>query len=70
MQWVDWSRPGRRSRYGSLRGPGRKRRRRMAATPRRYEHARDLPLQVTVAQDVPGHVAALAQEASEGSTRR
>ena len=69
MQWVDWSRPGRRSRYGSLRGPGRKRRRKMAATPRRYEHAQDLPLQVTVAQDVPGHVAALAPEASDPARR-
>ncbi len=51
MQWVDWSRPGRRSRYGSLRGPGRKRRRRMAARPRRYDHAGDVPLRVEVVED-------------------
>lgn len=28
-QWVDWSRPGRRARYGTLRGPRRRNRRRM-----------------------------------------
>ncbi len=54
MQWVDWSRPGRRSRYGSLRGPGKRRRRKMAARPRRYEHAGDLPVHVEVVEDQGG----------------
>ncbi len=33
-QWVDWSRPGRRPRYGTLRGPARRGRRRRMPAPR------------------------------------
>lgn len=48
-QWVDWSRPGKRARYGTLRGPaGRKRRLRMP----RPSVKEDLPLQVRMA-DTP-----------------
>lgn len=33
-QWVDWSRPGRRPRYGTLRGPANRRRRLRMSRPR------------------------------------
>ena len=33
-QWVDWSRPGRRARYGTLRGPASRRRRLRMSRPR------------------------------------
>ncbi len=44
-QWVDWSRPGRRARYGTLRGPTSLRRRRRMTRPRL---AGDVPFRVPV----------------------
>lgn len=44
-QWVDWSRPGRRARYGTLRGPANRRRRRHMPRPRAEQ---DLELAVRV----------------------
>ncbi len=42
-QWVDWSRPGQRPRYGTLRGPARRRQRLRMARPRVQS---DLPLEI------------------------
>ncbi len=44
-QWVDWSRPGRRARYGTLRGPANRRRRRRMPRPRVDQ---DLELEVRI----------------------
>lgn len=44
-QWVDWSRPGRRARYGTLNGPANRRRRRHMARPRADQ---DLELEVRI----------------------
>jgi len=63
-QWVDWSRPGRRPRYGTLRRPYRRRERRSHRRPRVTRHVtapNAVPLQVEVAaaptresDEVPG----------------
>ena len=53
-QWVDWSRPGRRPRYGTLRGPANRRRRRRM---RRARATSDLPLQIEIV-DTAGAVSA------------
>ena len=47
-QWVDWSRPGRRARYGTLRGPTRNRRRRLAMD--RPGVTSDLPLVIQIVE--------------------
>lgn len=50
-QWVDWSRPGRRARYGTLRRPYRRRERRSprrARVGRRITRPRALPREVQV----------------------
>ena len=44
-QWVDWSRPGQRPRYGTLRGPANRRRRRRMPRPRQRW---DLPVEIVV----------------------
>lgn len=44
-QWVDWSRPGQRPRYGTLRGPANRRRRRRMPRPRVDG---DVPLSLTI----------------------
>ncbi len=44
-QWVDWSRPGRRARYGTLNGPANRRRRRRMPRPRVDQ---DLELEVRI----------------------
>jgi len=67
MQWVDWSRPGRRPRYGSLRRPYRRRERHSRRRPRVPRHVTlpdAVPLVVeivradggteTVTEEVPG----------------
>lgn len=51
-QWVDWSRPGRRARYGTLRGPANRRRRRRMPRPRVDQ---DLELEVRIV-DASGDV--------------
>jgi uncharacterized protein YcbK (DUF882 family) len=52
--WVDWSRPGRRPRYGTLRGPARRGQRPHMSMP---EATETLPLEVTVVEDDPMYVA-------------
>ncbi len=47
-QWVDWSRPGRRPRYGTLRGPRRNRRARAMARPRSDG---ELPLAIEIVEE-------------------
>ncbi len=47
-QWVDWSRPGRRARYGTLRGPTRNRRRRRAMA--RPNQTSDLPMVISIVE--------------------
>ena len=47
-QWVDWSRPGRRPRYGTLRGPANRRRRRSMPRPRAEN---ELPLDIELVVD-------------------
>lgn len=50
-QWVDWSRPGGRARYGTLRRPYRRRERRSPNRPRvsrRVSRPRALPLEVEI----------------------
>ena len=70
-QWVDWSRPGQRPRYGTLSGP-RRRGRRSMSWPRRRD---DVPLaieivepdgQVTVFEDLPAADAPDHEEDFEG----
>lgn len=51
-QWVDWSRPGRRARYGTLRGPAGRRRRLRMSRPRVTS---DVPLNITLV-DAAGEV--------------
>ena len=50
--WVDWSAPGRRSRYGTLRGPARRRGRRPRVG-RRITRPNALPLNVQVIESLP-----------------
>ena len=47
-QWVDWSRPGRRPRYGTLRGPRRNRRARTIPRPRPQG---DVPLAIEIVEE-------------------
>lgn len=47
-QWVDWSRPGRRARYGTLRGPTRNRRRRRSMD--RPRTTSDLPMVIQIVE--------------------
>lgn len=54
-QWVDWSRPGQRSRYGTLRRPYRRRERRSSSRPRvtrRITRPDLVPAEVEVHEDV------------------
>lgn len=54
-QWVDWSRPGRRARYGTLRRPYRRRERRSPSRPRvtrRITRPDLVPTDVPVYEDV------------------
>ena len=51
--WVDWSRPGRRPRYGTLRGPSRRGRPHLSM-PRVEEQ---LPMDVPIVEDDPLYVA-------------
>ncbi len=53
-QWVDWSRPGRRPRYGTLRGPARRGRRPHIQMP---EATVEIPLAVPIVEDDPMYVA-------------
>lgn len=46
-QWVDWSGPGRRARYGTLDGPTNRRRRRSMPRPRATS---DLPLSIVIVE--------------------
>ncbi len=48
-QWVDWSGPGRRARYGTLHGPSRGRRHAHPRIGRHVTRPDDLPLEATVA---------------------
>ena len=50
--WVDWSAPGRRARYGTLRGPHRRRGRRPRVG-RRITRPRALPINVQVVEPLP-----------------
>jgi uncharacterized protein YcbK (DUF882 family) len=55
-QWVDWSGPGRRPRYGNLRGPYRRRARRRRRSEGRSVTRPDLvPLEVEVAEPARHH---------------
>jgi hypothetical protein len=55
-QWVDWSGPGRRPRYGNLRGPFRRRARRRRRREGRNVTRPDLvPLEVEVAEPARHH---------------
>ncbi|MCA9573774.1 MAG: LysM peptidoglycan-binding domain-containing protein [Polyangiales bacterium] len=62
--WVDWSRPGRRPRYGTLRGPARAGQRHMAMP----EATVTLPLEVAVVEDDPMYVAPQPGTAPVAST--
>ncbi|MCB9625917.1 MAG: LysM peptidoglycan-binding domain-containing protein [Sandaracinaceae bacterium] len=52
--WVDWSRPGRRPRYGTLRGPAPRGRRPFISMP---DPTETLPIEVPVVEDDPMYVA-------------
>ncbi len=60
-QWVDWSRPGRRPRYGTLRGPARRGRRRNMQRPRQHG---EIPMQVDI-MDASGGIENYDDEAME-----
>jgi len=66
-QWVDWSRPGKRRRYGTLRRPYSKRMRRNPKRPRvtrKVRHPDAVPLRLEVVDDA-GLVLRVSDEAQE-----
>ena len=73
-QWVDWSGPGQRPRYGTLRGPYNRRQRRSASRPRVGRHVtrpHEVPLQVKlVGEPLPSRPDGDDEDAEEQPSAR